>query len=247
MPAFRGTGITIARRDYSETSQVVTLYTRERGKVAMLAKGSKRPANKLGGPLDLLDLCEIVFLPRGPALAILIECEVVDQFLGIRGSLRSMFAGLYAAEVLGRMTAEGDPNPGLFDDFLATLRALAEGMPPDLARVSFEIKLLDRSGYLPELKRCVSCVRDASGLGRIFFSAAAGGIVCGDCRKGLEGAIPMNPQFRGEMLRLLSTPLEELAESRPRKEAIAGISRVLRLQIVYVLESAPRLMRYVSA
>ncbi len=246
MPILRATAITIARADYSETSQVVTFYTREHGKTPVLAKGSKRPKNKLGGPLDLLSLCDILFVPRGGSLSILTECETADHFSGLRRSLPHMFAGLYAAELVGRMTQESDPNPALFDTLLETLRALADGVSPELARVSFELRSLKLAGYLPEFERCVSCGRRVREGRRAFFCAAAGGVICGGCRKDSDVTTPMNPGLASPISRLLATPPAELGTLAVPKQMLAGISRLVRQQLLYVLETEPRLMRYVT-
>ena len=102
--------------DFSETSSVVTLFTREFGKVQALAKGGRRPKGPFESALDLLALCRIVFLRKSSdALDLLTEAKLERRFRPPAGSLPALYAGYYMAELLGKLTDNYDPHPELFD------------------------------------------------------------------------------------------------------------------------------------
>src|SRR4051794_5744501 len=112
--------ICLRKFDYSETSQILTLFTRGHGLLRVIAKGARRTtkagASKFGGGLDLLDLGEAVFTHAPEReLATLTEWTLLDGHLELRRALRSMYLGLYAAELVTMLFEEHDAHPELFD------------------------------------------------------------------------------------------------------------------------------------
>src|SRR5262245_45614542 len=153
MPSEKATGLVIRTADWSETSRIATLWTRELGKVRVLAKGGRRIKYSFESGLDLLTLCLIVLLRKSPArLDLLTEAQVERRFSQLRQDLPALYAGYYIAELLGDLTEDYDPHPNLFDEALAALETLGtKGVlaGPRLAR--FEITLLRELGYMPSL------------------------------------------------------------------------------------------------
>jgi DNA repair protein RecO (recombination protein O) len=194
MPTATATGLIVRGTDWSETSRIVTLWTREFGKVRALAKGGRRPRSNFESALDLLTLCSIVLIRKtGGGLDLLTEARAQDRFLGLRRSLTGLYAGFYVAELLGDLTQEDDPHPALFDEAVSTLSDLSAGTPPRMLRLlRFETVLLRELGYAPQLESCASCRGDLGPEGRWGFSPAAGGVVCGRCRVTPRGWQPLS-------------------------------------------------------
>ena len=116
--------------DWSETSRIATLWTREFGKVCALAKGGRRLKSNFETALDLLTVCRIVLLRKSSgSLDLLTEAQVVRRFPRLRSDLAALYAAYYVAELLADWTEEYDPHPVLFDEALETLDAL--GGRPD--------------------------------------------------------------------------------------------------------------------
>src|SRR5438270_8705054 len=151
MPSEKATGLVIRTADWSETSSIATLWTRELGKVRVLAKGGRRLRSNFESALDLLTLCRIVLLRKSSGgLDLLTEAQVVRRFPGLATRLPALYAAYYVAELLADWTEENDPHPTLFDEALEALRDLAEtgdAVGPRLAR--FELVLLRELGYSP--------------------------------------------------------------------------------------------------
>src|SRR5439155_13782902 len=180
--------------DWSETSRIATLWTREHGKVRALAKGGRRLKSSFENALDLLTVCSIVLLRKSSgSLDLLTEAQVVQRFSRLRVQLPALYAAYYVAELLDALTEECDPHPALYDDTLRTLQSL--GMPgvetgPWLAR--WELGLLRELGYSPGLEKCVVCASPA-GTGRLSFSPSAGGVVCPSCQAGVRDRRTLSP------------------------------------------------------
>src|SRR5262245_9287486 len=130
VPLEKASGLVIRFTDFSETSRIVTLWTREFGKVRALAKGGRRPKSNFESALDLLTVCSIVLLRKtsagtgSGALDLLTEARVAERFGALRRDLQALYAGYYVAELLGEGTEDGDPHPALYDAAVETLRAL---------------------------------------------------------------------------------------------------------------------------
>src|SRR5262245_3550487 len=125
MASEKTTAIVLKVVDFSETSAVLTLFTREFGKVHALAKGARRPKGPFESALDLLSLVRIVFLRQtSGAVDLVTEGQLERRFRPAHGDLAGLYAAYYVAELLGDLTDDSDPHPELFDVAVETLAAL---------------------------------------------------------------------------------------------------------------------------
>src|SRR5581483_7477794 len=166
---------------WSETSRIATLWSREFGKLRVLAKGGRRLKSNFESALDLLSVCHVVFIRKASGgLDLLTEAQAAERFPALRTDLKALYAAYYVAELLAEGTEDYDPHPALFDATLAALRDLGDAGPavgPRLA--TYELTWLHELGYSPALASCAGCGRGVAG--RPAFSAAAGGVVCPAC------------------------------------------------------------------
>jgi DNA repair protein RecO (recombination protein O) len=165
MAAEKALGLVLRTTDWSESSRIATLWTREFGKVRALAKGGRRLKSAFENALDLLTVCSIVFLRKSPeSLNLLTEAQVVTRYPRLRSDLAALYAAYYVAELLADWTEDDDPHPALFDEALDALAHLGAARPPgeagapDAARLMrFELVLLRELGYSPALAVCAGC------------------------------------------------------------------------------------------
>jgi len=206
----------LGKVEYSETSQVLTLFARDHGIVRVIAKGAHRRtkagASRFDGGVDLVDLGQAVFTDDAKAdLATLTDWKLVDGHLELRRTLRGLNLALYAAELVSLLIEARDPHPDLFDRFARTLPELGTERREE-AMLAWELDLLKGSGYLPELFVCVGCGATPNGNDRIFFSLTRGGAICQKCAPGLPGLLPLDAR----LLRLLQSILR-----LPRADGVA--------------------------
>ena len=122
---FRTLALVLRTVDVFETSTVATLFSRDLGKISVLAKGARRLKSPLQGGLDLLGVSDIVLLTKtGEALELLAEAVPAERFPSLRRDLAALYAGYYIAELLSDLTDSHDPHPKLFDAARITLRHL---------------------------------------------------------------------------------------------------------------------------
>ena len=148
MSSEKATALVLRVVEFSETSSILTIFTREFGKVRGLAKGARRPKGPFESALDLLCLCRIVFLRKSSdALDLLTEAKLERRFRP--RDLSSLYAGYYVAELLSELTDDYDPHPELFDAACETLAGLVdEGRIASLV-LRFELTALRVLGHLP--------------------------------------------------------------------------------------------------
>ncbi len=203
MPAEKSLAIVLKLVEFSETSLVVTLFTRDFGKISVLAKGARRPKGPFEAALDLLALVRVVFLHKSSdALDLLTEAKLERRFRAAARDLNRLYAGYYVAELLAELTDEDDPHPELFDQANRTLEDLDGAAPVATTILRLELAALRLLGHLPSLQECVGCGAAAIGEGRIAFGMIAGGVLCPKCRAGQRSVVSVSPAALEEMRRL---------------------------------------------
>jgi DNA repair protein RecO (recombination protein O) len=201
MPLVRDRCICLRKTEYSETSQILTLFGRERGSVRVIAKGAHRRtkagSSKFDGGVDLLDIGDAVFTHAADRdLGTLCEWSLREGHLELHRNLRAMYLGLYAVELTAALIEEHDPHPELFDRLEGVLSELVTSRTEE-AFLCFELDLLREAGYLPEMSACVECGSELTD--RAFFSPSRSGVVCRNC----EGAMPDRMEIDARLIRMV--------------------------------------------
>ena len=238
MAAEKAIGLVVRTTDWSETSRIATIWTRELGKVRVLAKGGRRLKSNFEVALDLLTVCSIVLLRKSSGgLDLLTEARAEERFAGLRTNLQALNAGYYVAELLGDGTQDYDPHPALFEFSLDTLRKLAAGGEVMGLVSAYELGWLSELGLRPVLDRCAACQTTQLPTGPLTFSAIAGGVVCPACA-------PAQRDRRSVSRAALDT-LEEV--SLGELPSVSGeVRQLLGHTVSTVLGRQPRLLGYLT-
>ncbi|AQT67628.1 Recombination protein O [Anaerohalosphaera lusitana] len=231
--------------DYSETSQIATLFCREAGKISAIAKGSRRKKSSFDGPLEIFTYGDVIYtLPKQDgSLATLIELDQRPVFVGLRHRLYTMNCALFAAELTNKFTQDFDPHPDLFDNFVQFLQDLRTSEDETAAirlLVIFQLTLLSDIGSGLILSRCANCSAPYSSTWpRIYFTSQAHGIVCPDC----EISYP-------DKIRLSRTSAACISDLQKFKNAdpdrVREIERLLVRHFTELLHKPPRMAKFFS-
>jgi DNA repair protein RecO (recombination protein O) len=246
MAAEQTTAIVLRTIEFSETSFVVTLLTRDFGQVAALAKGARRPKSPFEGSLDLLAVCRVVLIRKSSdALDLLTEAKLQRRFRGAERSLERVYAGYYIAEMLRLFTDNHDPQPALFDLALQTLGLIDGSGNTALALLGFDIAALRLIGHAPSTRQCVDCGTTVQRASRMAFAPVAGGVVCDSCRARQHVVMNVRRAVIEHLERLLA-PHSRLPVELPAtvyRELRGVISRYIQA----ILGSTPRMQPYLPA
>ena len=182
--------IVIRQTEFSESSRVVTLFSKEFGKLSALARGAKRLKGPFDAAIDLLSRCRIVFIRKSSgSLDLLTEAQLVSRFVPPEKDLRSLYCGYYVADLLNGMTAEYDPAPEIFNLATDTLKKLTSRDEVSITSVvEFELGMLRYSGVLGSFTECGVCgsplMQPAqSSSGEFVHWVSQGRLLCADCRR----------------------------------------------------------------
>jgi DNA repair protein RecO (recombination protein O) len=247
MPTEKATAIVLRTVEFSESSLVVTLFTREFGKIGALAKGGRRLKGPFESALDVLALCRIVFLRKSSeALDLLTEAKLLRRFRPAGRELFCLYAGYYVAELLNELTDQYDPQPQLFDLADETLEALAAGEAVARRVVRFELGALRYLGHMPSLDRCVECAAPVQAKGQVAFGQLVGGVLCGNCRKEHKQVALVSAGTLRTMAILADLDRQAWQRVNISRQTMGEIRGVLNGYLTDLLGRRPRMHEYLG-
>jgi DNA repair protein RecO (recombination protein O) len=212
-----------------EADRVLHLYTLDRGRVGAVAKGIRKTMSRFGARLEPLSHVEALLHQGSGELQTVTGVELIRSHHSAREDRYRLGVGLVGAEAMLRLFTEQERNPRAFEaltrflDLLddAPVRAARPSLDPLV--LSFQLKLLWLSGYLPHLTSCAECGATEHAL--VGYSARAGGAVCGACS---EGALVLSESGIAGAESLLIRPLAEAGDvglaDRSARDALAVIT-----------------------
>lgn len=210
-----------------EADRVLHLYTLDRGRVGAVAKGVRRTKSRFGARLEPLSHVALMLHQGSGELQTVTGVDLVRAHHTAREDYYRLSVGLIGAEAMLRLFSEQEANERAFTavtrflDLLDDLPHRADRPALDPLALSFQLKLLWLSGYLPHLKSCAECGADDASL--VGYSPRAGGAVCRACALQAEALALSGEGIRG-IEALLAQPLAdagalELGE-RARRDAL---------------------------
>lgn len=156
--------IILRRVAYSESSFIITIFTREFGKIALIAKGARKPKSPFSSVLEPMNIVHIDFLHKDARhVQILKNVHLIEDLVGIRNHFENLQFGLTTVDILDKTTHENDPSTVHYRLCKSTLQILNKrdkGGP--LIFAFFLLQLSIRSGFMPQLNCCCNCSQPLS-------------------------------------------------------------------------------------
>lgn len=186
MPAYPLRALVLRKTKLGEADLILTLLAADGRQVRAVAKGARKPKSRIGGRAEPFTVADLL-LHTGRSLEVIAEAQTVASHDALRSDYDRASAASVVADVLDKISLEGQAEPRLFEMALVTLDVMESAPLPRLRDVviAFLVKALAMHGYRPVLDSCASCageVGDSPG-----FSIEAGGVVCARC-EGEPGA-----------------------------------------------------------
>jgi len=177
---YKTEAVVLKQASIGEADRLLTLYTPHHGKLRAVARGVRRTKSKLSGHVEPLVHCRLL-LVRGRTMDVVSQAETVSSFTRLRSNLEATARAVYSCELVDAFAPDAAANPGIFALLLSTLGRLDDG-EQEVALRWYELRLLQLTGFRPELRQCAECggplPPDACG-----FSAESGGALCPPCRE----------------------------------------------------------------
>lgn len=173
-------GIILKRKNFGEADRILTVLTERFGKISAIAKGSRKIKARLLGHLEPFMLIHFQ-LHEGKNFQIVTGAENEKVFENIQNDFKKTTRAFYLAELVDKFLGSDEKNPEVFRIFLDALKYLNDNNI-DLMLRFFELKIIEESGFKPEIRKCVHCGNDLIE-GNNFWDQTEGGIICVDCNK----------------------------------------------------------------
>jgi DNA repair protein RecO (recombination protein O) len=233
--SFRVEAIVLRHADFGEADRLLTLYTRERGKLRAVAKGARRIKSRKAGHLEPFTRVALM-LARGHDLWIVTQADTVDAYLTLRDDLVRTAIASTVVELLDRFTYEDESeNVNIFRLLADTLDRIAK-LPDSWVAVRFyEMHVLDYLGYRPQLFNCANCGKEIQAEDQ-YFSVAQGGVICPQCGRGLPGMQKISVEALRFLRHFQRSSFAEAERAHPMPEVCVEIEGVVQSYITYLLE-----------
>lgn len=200
-------GLVLRQTKYDEWDKILTIFTRNNGKIQAIAKGARRPKGSLVAGTQVFS-CSDFLLYRGRNLYQVNQADIIESFFSLRDDLYKLAYATYIIELVDAGTVEELANVKLFDLSIKTLRVLSK-LNKDYKKLlaAFELKYISFIGFRPHLRSCVVCNSELGS--RAKFSSEQGGTICENCSSGYYGHVVSKEVIR-KIEELLYIPLDNI-------------------------------------
>ncbi|HXJ94681.1 MAG TPA: DNA repair protein RecO [Terriglobia bacterium] len=184
MPLVETEAIVLRTYRLAEADKIVSLFTRQMGRVRAVASGAQRTKSRYGGALEPLGYVRLWFYEReNRDLARLNSVEIIESFFDMQKDYASHLAGQYVVEVSEHLLPEREVNERIFRLLLVVLRSLKQFREVDRPLVYFNYWMLRLGGFLPDLTACGTCGRRFQDE-LVYYGPGLSTLVGKECRLG---------------------------------------------------------------
>jgi DNA repair protein RecO (recombination protein O) len=180
MSLYRDHGVVLRTWKLGEADRIVSILTREHGKVRAVAKGVRKPTSRFGARLEPTSHVALQLYHGRGELDIVTQVETLDRFSQLRRDFDHLARASAMLEAVEQLSPDREPNERVFDMLVRALRTLTTNTSP-LVVAAFFLKLLAVEGFEPVVDACVSCGADEP---LVAFDVMEGGTLCASCRRG---------------------------------------------------------------
>lgn len=223
-------GIVIKQINFDEADKILTILTKDNGKIQVLAKGARRTNNRFLASTQLFCYSDFIFY-QGRSMIYMNQAELRESFYNLRTSLKGFTYASYVIELMNAASQEHKKEEKYFFLLIHTLKHMAytKEIDLDVIVLAFQVKLMALAGYAPHLDNCVSCGSEVASRGKM--SAEMGGLICKECYH-LD---PYARRIQKEAVELLSfilyKPLSSLNQIDERGQRTKQLNKMMNAYV----------------
>jgi DNA repair protein RecO (recombination protein O) len=239
--------VVLRHMEMGEADRLLTVFSREQGKLRCIAKGVRKIRSRKAGHLQPFSMVKLM-LARGRDLWIITQAELIDAFQPLQADLTLVGYASYVIELVDRFTFDEDANPSLYRLMTQTLKRLTEAEHPEMVLRYYDIRLLDLMGFRPQLFHCISCEKEIVAEDQ-YFSASLGGVLCPHCGYERSHARGISLVTLKYMRHFQRSAFQAAMQAPYRAGVLREMDDVLNDYLQYVLErrlNSPVFIRKVS-
>ncbi len=227
-------GIILRRQRWGEADRLLTIFTRELGKVRVVAKGVRKTQSRKAGHLEPFMQTALV-LAQGRDWWIVTQAETINAFFSLREDLQKTGYAAYVIELMDKFTYEDGPNPALYRLVVETLQHLEAGDPLFVVAHFYELRLLDMMGFRPQLFNCVICENEIQAVDQ-YFSALHGGAICPHCSHKSEDARRISMDALKYLRHFQRSNYKQTLAASPDEKIAAEVEGIMQWYLTFLLE-----------
>ena len=228
-------GLVLRVTDYKDRDAILTVLTRERGRITVKARGIRRRNNPMSVACQLLALTEFTIFEYRDQFVIN-DAHVVELFQGLRTDIQKLALATYFSQVAEVVSQEDMPNPELLPLVLNSLYGLSNlNLPESKVKAVFELRCTCIAGYMPDLSGCAGCMRNEAEL----FDISTGSLLCLKCRYNASSGgirLPVSPGMLAAMRYICNCDPKKIYAFTIGSEAMDGLSQLTEAFLVTQLE-----------
>lgn len=232
--SIRVEAVVLRHSDWGEADRLLSLYTREAGKVRAIAKGARKVRSRKAGHLEPFTRVQLQ-LARGHDLFIVTQADTVDAYQPVREDLTLTGYAAYAVELLDRFTYEEGENSSLYRLLVETLERLAGHEDAFLSIRYYEVRLLDVLGFRPQLFQCVVGGETIQAEDQ-YFSSLLGGVVCPHCAAQTNGIRPVSVDALRYLRHFQRSTFRDAARAQLTPQVSMELETLMQYYLTYLLE-----------
>lgn len=211
MPTYMTEGVILRRVDYGEADRILTVLTRDRGKIGVIARGVRKSGSRLAAQTDLFARSRMQLARGRGELDVLIQAQTEGSAAPLADARRTACASV-CAELTDRVLESNHPDEETFDLVVEALHDCTDQKrDPRAALVWLTRRMIDRLGYAPQLHECAACGTKLAETSA-WFSAVAGGLLCTRCATSDPGSVECSVRVI-KVLRVAATGDRDLYRS----------------------------------
>lgn len=202
--------ITLKSYDLNEADKIIVMYSKQKGLIRSVAKGVKRPKNKLGSKLDLL-MANNVQLNKGQNMDTICQAQTINNFKTIREDISKLMISSYISEVVANYGMENDPSASeIYNLLYGAMNAINNSQTKTeilISALKFQLKMMYYAGIMPEFNICLGCKTPMDDK-NMYFSIEKGGVFCPQCYSKSVAAIELPYKVRDFLVSLFNTDFD---------------------------------------
>lgn len=232
MGFYKAEGIVIRTKSFGEADLIVTLFSKNYGKLHLVANGARKVKSKKRGSVQLFTYSKYL-IHEGRQLDTITQGEIIESFSHLAEDLDLLMLGSYCCELIDNFLPDKEPSIELFYLLLDSLLLLPFVDREVLLR-AFELKAINLNGYFPNLTICTNCGKNI-GI-KTFFSSSEGGVLCAECKQVDPYAISCSKGILAVMERLTKSDLKKLRVLKINQDEKDVLKKLNQNYLRYILE-----------
>ncbi len=219
-------GIVVRQVNTGESDKILTVFSKDLGKISCSAKGARRPRSSYIAATQLLCYSDFVLF-KGRDMYLINSCDVIETFYDIRNDVVKLTYASHMSDIINDVIFEGQPSKRVLQLFLNSLHMLTNtDKSPELIIRVFEIRLMSLLGYAPDINGCSICGKNDAE--NYYFSFNKSGSVCENCLNGDESAVKISKGVAKALQYIIYSKIEDIFSFNLSEDVLtelAGISK----------------------